>query len=102
MPILGALEPGELIVLIVAAAGLAPLIIRYTDESKWFVVGYGLLFVATLSTNVEELVLADLFNFLENVVGLMGAGVAFAYAAYRRRQSLKRESSRSQRVEGAE
>jgi len=89
---LGALEPGELVVLTVALLGLVPVLLRYTDESKWFTVGYGCLVVGAVATNVEALFLGDFFNFVEHGVGLMGSGLAFAYAVYNRRQRLAGEA----------
>ncbi|MFA1611932.1 hypothetical protein [Halobellus rubicundus] len=85
---LGALEPGELVLLTVAIVGLVPVILRYTDEAKWFTLGYCCLVVGAVATNVEALVLGDVFNFVEHAFGLLGSGVAFAYAAYDRRERL--------------
>lgn len=102
---LGALEPGEIVVLTVALVGLVPVMLRYSDDAKWFVVGYCCLVVGAIATNVEALFLGDLFNFVEHGVGLLGSGLAFAYAIYERRTSLLSESSgrhEGQRAEAAE
>ncbi|MFB6228774.1 MAG: hypothetical protein ABEH88_09490, partial [Halobacteriales archaeon] len=63
-----ALGPLEIAVLIVAVIGAVPIAFHYRERSKWFVVAYGLIFVAALSTNVEELLLEDAFNVLASAV----------------------------------
>lgn len=89
----GALEPGELVLVTVALVGLIPVAVRYTDEAKWFAVGYCCLVVGAIATNVEALFLGDLFNLVEHAVGLMGSGIAFAYATYQRRQALQEQAT---------
>ncbi|MFB6141159.1 MAG: hypothetical protein ABEJ26_12080 [Halosimplex sp.] len=73
---------------VVAVLGLVPVAVQYREASKWFAVGYGLLVVAALATNLEDVVLGGLLNGVEHAVGLMGAGIAFFLAAYvhRRRE----------------
>ncbi|WP_049926979.1 hypothetical protein [Halopiger goleimassiliensis] len=89
---LSALEPGELILLTIAVVGLVPVLLGYKPEAKWFAVGYGCIVVGTLATNLEALAFNTAFNFLEHSVGLMGVGIAFAYATYHRRQRLLAQS----------
>ncbi|WP_436925659.1 hypothetical protein [Halosimplex amylolyticum] len=60
--------------------------IQYRDRSKWFAVGYAMLVIAALATNIEDLLLGELLNGIEHGVGLMGAGIAFFVAAYVHRQ----------------
>lgn len=83
-----ALGPLEMSVLIVAVIGAVPIAVFYRSRSKWFVVAYGFIVVGALSTNVENLLLGDVFNFLEHGAGLMGSSIAFALAAYYRRQNV--------------
>ncbi|WP_459193747.1 hypothetical protein [Halosimplex sp. J119] len=71
---------------IIGVIGVAPVVIQYRDRSKWFAVGYAMLVVAALATNVEDLLLGGLMNGIEHGVGLMGAGIAFFVAAYAHRQ----------------
>ena len=89
MPLeLSALDPSEVVLPIVALIGLAPVVIQYRRESKWFAVGYLFLVVATLSTNLEALFLGDLLNLAEHSLGLMGSGIAFLAAGYMRREKV--------------
>jgi hypothetical protein len=74
--------------LTVALVGVIPVALRYSDEAKWFTVGYCCLVIGAIATNAEALFLGDLLNFVEHGVGLLGSGLAFAYAAYERRESL--------------
>ncbi|ELZ28108.1 hypothetical protein C475_04865 [Halosimplex carlsbadense 2-9-1] len=66
----------------VAIVGIVPVAIQYRERSRWFAVGYGMLVVAALATNLEDLFLGGLLNATEHAVGLMGAGIAFLVAAY--------------------
>jgi len=79
---LSALSPMEIAVATVALVGIVPVVVQYRERSRWFALGYGMLVVAALSTNIESLFLGDVFNFAEHGVGLMGAGLAFFAAAY--------------------
>lgn len=89
MPIdLAALDPSEVVLPIVALIGLIPVVVQYRRESKWFAVGYMLLVVATVSTNLEALFLGDILNLAEHSLGLMGSGLAFFAAGYLRRQQI--------------
>lgn len=91
----GALEPGELVLVTIALVGLIPVAARYTSDAKWFAVGYCCLVVGAIATNAEALFLGDLLNVVEHGVGLMGSGLAFAYATYRRRKDLQDQSTDS-------
>jgi len=89
---LAALDPHKAVLPIVALIGLAPIVLQYRSRSKWFVVGYALLVVATIATNVENIFLGTLLNYTEHVVGLLGSAVAFLAAGYIRRQQVLEET----------
>lgn len=76
------MDPQSLVILIVALVGLVPVLMYYQETPKWFVVAYGFLLVAAFTTNFENVLLPELLGFLEHSVGNLGAGVAFAVAAY--------------------
>ncbi|WP_049930101.1 hypothetical protein [Halosimplex carlsbadense] len=80
--ILSTLDPMTVAVAAVAIVGIVPVAIQYRERSRWFAVGYGMLVVAALATNLEDLFLGGLLNATEHAVGLMGAGIAFLVAAY--------------------
>lgn len=82
MAVFGVFGPQAFVVLIVAVIGLAPVVLYYSDTYRWFVYAYGFLFAAAFATNFENLFLPDLLNYTEHIVGNMGAGLAFAVAAY--------------------
>jgi hypothetical protein len=83
---LSALDPKELILVVIALLGLLPVLKLNTDRSTLFTGGYLLLCVGALATNVEAFVLGDVLNSVEHVGGLLGSGVVFFAAAYRRRR----------------
>lgn len=85
---LAALDPKELVLILIALLGAVPVAIQYRKQSKWFAVGYAMLFVGAISTNLEALVLGDLLNVVEHGAGMMGAALAFAAAAYLRRENV--------------
>ena len=85
---LAALDPHKAVLPIIALIGLVPVLLRYRRSSRLFVVGYVLLVVATVVTNVENLFLGTLLNYTEHYLGLMGSGLAFLFAAYVRRQQV--------------
>jgi hypothetical protein len=89
--ILSVLDPMKVALAVVALLGIVPVALQYRTRSKWFAAGYGLLVVATLATNLENLFLGDLLNLTEHAVGLMGAGLAFLIAAYVHRRTLREE-----------
>ena len=92
---LAVLNPQELVVLIIALGGLIPLVLYFRQTSRWFVLAYGFLLVGAITTNVENLLWHDVFNFIEHSIGNMGAGVAFAIAAYAHRRKLTESADRN-------
>ena len=86
--LLTVLDTKELVLVVIAVLGLAPVLVSYREQSRWFAVGYGLLVVGAVATNVEALVFGDLLNVVEHGVGLMGAGITFFVAAYLRRRAV--------------
>ncbi|WP_251329028.1 hypothetical protein [Haloplanus pelagicus] len=76
----------SLVVLIIAVVGLVPVGLYYRKIPPWFVVAYGFLFVAAFATNFENVFLPTAMNLIEHFVGNLGAGIAFAVAAYAYRQ----------------
>jgi len=85
---LDALSPMEIALVTVALVGCVPVAVQYRKRSRWFAVGYAMLVVAAVSTNVEGLVLPTVFNYAEHGIGLMGAGIAFFAAAYIHRREI--------------
>jgi len=85
---LSALSPMEIALVTVAVVGCIPVAIQYRKRSRWFAVGYAMLVAAAVSTNVESLILPDVFNYAEHGIGLMGAGLAFFAAAYVHRREI--------------
>ena len=83
--VFGLFDPQALVVLMVALIGAVPVALYYEKTDKWFVAAYGFLLFAAVVTNLENVLLGDVLNFLEHSVGNLGAGVAFAVAAYRYR-----------------
>ena len=88
---LSTLDPHKAVLPAIALVGLVPVVLQYRSRSKWFVVGYALLIVATLVTNLENLFLGTVLNYSEHYLGLMGSGIAFFAAAYVRRQRVLSE-----------
>ena len=86
--LLTVLDTKELVLVVIAVLGLVPVLVSYREQSKWFAVGYGLLVVGAVATNVEALAFGDLLDVVEHGVGLMGAGITFFVAAYLRRQAV--------------
>jgi hypothetical protein len=80
--IFAVLDPMKVALAVVALLGVVPVAIQYRERSRWFALGYGLLVVATLATNLENLFLGTVLNYTEHAVGLMGSGLAFFAAAY--------------------
>jgi hypothetical protein len=92
--ILGVFGAQAFVVLIVAVIGIVPVLLYRHKTPWWFLVPYGFLFVAAFATNFENLLLPDALNFTEHLLGNMGAGIAFAAAAYiHRRRSVLTEDS---------
>jgi hypothetical protein len=83
MPIdLAALDPPELVVLLVAIGGLIPVALYHRDLPKWLVVAYGFLLIGAVSTNAEHLLWAEALNIVEHGIGYLGAAVAVALGGY--------------------
>ncbi|WP_128476760.1 hypothetical protein [Halorussus pelagicus] len=82
------LQPLEVVGLVVSLIGLVTVAAQYRDESKWFTVGYVLLVVGMISTNLESIVFGVVLNFVEHGVGVGAAGVVFLWAAYLRRKEV--------------
>lgn len=80
--IFGVFGAATFVVLIVAVIGLVPAVIYRKSTDKWFLIAYGFLVVAAFATNFENLFLPQVLNLTEHFVGNLGAGVAFAVAAY--------------------
>jgi len=80
--IFGVFGPATFVILIVAIVGLVPVVIYRNRTDNWFLVAYGFLFVAAVATNFENLLLGNLLNLTEHFIGNLGAGLAFAVAAY--------------------
>jgi hypothetical protein len=80
--ILGVFGPATFVILVVAVVGLVPVVLYRDSTANWFLYAYGFLFVAAFATNFENLLLPDLLNYTEHFVGNLGAGLAFAVAAY--------------------
>ena len=85
---IAALDAKELVLVLVALLGLIPVVTQLTEGARLFTLGYVLLFFGAAATNLEAVVLPDVFGLLEHAVGIGAAGVVFAYAAYRRRQLI--------------
>ncbi|MFB6149308.1 MAG: hypothetical protein ABEJ48_06550 [Halobacteriales archaeon] len=90
---LAALDPHQAVLPIIALLGLVPVLLHYRNQSKWYVIAYGFLIVATLSTNLESLFLGTVLNYAEHLLGLMGSGIAFFAAGYLRWQHLQNEET---------
>lgn len=91
LALIDTLDPHKVVLPIIALVGLVAVVAQYRDQSKWFVVGYLLLVVATLATNLENLFLGTVLNYSEHYLGLTGSGLAFLAAAYIRRQQVLSE-----------
>lgn len=84
MPLdVAALDPSELVVLLVGLGGLIPVALYARDLPRWVIVAYGFLLLGAITTNVEHLLWHDAVNAVEHGVGNLGAGIAFAVIAYR-------------------
>jgi len=88
---LAALDPKELVLVVIALLGLVPVLLLNTERSKLFTAGYAMLVVGAIATNAEALVLGDVLNLVEHGGGLMGSGLLFAAAAYYRRRNIVAE-----------
>lgn len=82
----------ELVGLSVALLGTYPVLRQHRADTKWFTVGYLLLVVGMLATNLEAVVLPVILNFTEHVVGIGLAGLVFLFAAYDRRSEITQKT----------
>lgn len=85
--VLTAFDPVELMTLLVALLGLIPVAKYYRPEAKLFTLGYLFIVLNLVSTNVEVIVLGDLFDLAEHAA-LSASGIAFLAAAYTQRKRL--------------
>lgn len=85
---LAALDPKELVLVVIALLGLVPVLKLNTARSKLFTGGYLLLCLGAIATNLEAFVLGDVLNGVEHVAGLLGSGAVFLVAAYVRRRTV--------------
>ncbi len=88
---LAAFGPLEVAVCIVALVGLIPVLTQYREKTRFFALGYVLLVISALATNLEAVVFPDALNVVEHGAGIAGAGIAFVVAAYLRRQDITEE-----------
>lgn len=95
LPLIDAFDPAALVILVVALVGLVPIAVYYREETRVFVLPYACLLIAAIATNAENVVLPNLLNLTEHVVGILGAGVTFAVAAYLRRRNVIQTDSRT-------
>jgi hypothetical protein len=86
LSVLGALDPDELVLIVIAVLGLLPVL--NASRSKLLLTAYLLLCVAIVATNLESLLLPDLLNGVEHAVGLLGSGLAFLAVGYAKRRAL--------------
>ena len=94
--VLGVFDAQAFVVLVVAVIGLVPVLLYRKATPTVLVVPYAFLTVAAFATNFENVILPDVLNFTEHLVGNLGAGVGFAVAAYLYRQrSITDESDGS-------
>lgn len=89
--VFGVFGAASFVILVVAAVGAVPVFLYRKQTANWFLLAYGFLFVAAFATNFEDLLLPNLLNLAEHYVGNLGAGLAFAVAAY---------TYRKRRIEG--
>lgn len=90
--VFGVFDAQAMVVLAVALIGIVPVVLYREKTSRWFVYAYGCLLVAALATNLEYVFLPEVLNVTEHVVGNMGAGIAFAVAAYMyRKETIEAE-----------
>lgn len=88
LQIIDAFDPAALVILVVAVVGIVPIAVYYREETRVFALAYVCLLVSAFATNAENVVLPELLNLTEHVVGLLGSGLMFAYAAHHRRKTV--------------
>ncbi|WP_380676265.1 hypothetical protein [Salinigranum sp. GCM10025319] len=90
MPLdIAALNPPELVVLLVGLGGLIPVALYARDLPRWVIAAYGFLLFGAIATNVEHVLWYDAVNAVEHGVGNLGAGIAFALIAYRHGRRIR-------------
>ncbi|WP_049916889.1 hypothetical protein [Halogeometricum pallidum] len=89
---LTALDPKELVLILVALVGVVPVLLLRSSQSKWFMGGYLLLCAGALATNLEALAFGDLFNAVEHGAGIAASGIVFFIAARKRSRVLAKEA----------
>lgn len=85
--VFGAFDAASFVILVVAVLGAVPVALYYEKTPKWFIIAYACFFIAAFATNFEDVLLGDLLNGVEHVVGNLGAGVSLAIAAYLYREN---------------
>jgi hypothetical protein len=98
--VFGVFGAASFVILVVAVVGLVPVALYRERTPNWFLLAYGFLLVAAFATNFEDLLLPDLLNLVEHYVGNLGAGVAFAAAAYLYRKNRIEGDDASPNPEG--
>jgi hypothetical protein len=84
MDVMSALEPNEVIVLVLLLIGYVPLVasVRRREFTRWFFFAYTALLIGGIATVVEGFWYPDQFNLVEHLVGVALAGVLFLLGAY--------------------
>lgn len=99
--VFGVFGAASLVILVVAVVGLVPVVLYRETTANWFLYAYGFLFVAAFATNFEDVLLPDLLNYTEHFVGNLGAGLAFAVAAYTyRKERIESDGESPAKPEG--
>ena len=77
-------EIGEGFSLIVAFIGYIILITEFSRNKNMLhlFLAYTLLFVGTIATVAESFYLENIFNLVEHVIGMAGAGIVFGITAF--------------------
>jgi len=95
-----ALNPQEVVVLVVVLGGLVPVFAYNRRLTSWFFLAYGFLLFGALLTNLEHFVWTGILNFLEHSIANLGVGVAFAALAYAARQKRLDSGGENSHLEG--
>ena len=85
-------EINEVIVLIVAVLGYAPILIAYLKNKElfWLFTAYTLFLIGCIVTIIEEFLYPDLLNFIEHFVGIMGMGILCFVCAFLSHQKMQK------------
>jgi hypothetical protein len=100
------IEPDEVIVLLIILAGYIPVIVSYTRSkgTRWLFLGYTALLVGAAATVIEGRIYPATLNYIEHIVGVMGAGILFlvcTYLSHEKMATLKEEIKRKAKRGGA-